>query len=169
MLWFDPSLQMYAAWDDTSWESQPLSYERTWINSFDSPRSKRSWEYAAQSDHSYSMERKYSKFETPPNDHYYQRRRCSEHRPRVRFVPDDEEDDERHHLDRPPVVDTLVIPNRASLTLEEKNAMWYNGHDIRRFFRNSRIAQDHVRAQTKCQCLQIRKCPTCRQLWRAMD
>jgi hypothetical protein len=53
--------------------------------------------------------------------------------------------------------------------LEQKRAMWYNGYDVRCFFREARKAQDRVRAQNGCRCLNIRKCSTCRPLWRAMD
>lgn len=150
MLWFDPSLQMHASGD--AWET--TFCERTSNDPFTPPRPKRSMEYAAHYAYYLHQQHKYTRAETPT-----QRRRPWGHRRRVRFVSDE---------DRPLVV-VIEIPNRTSLTPEQKNAMWYNGHDIRSFFRDARKAQDRVRAQNGCRCLQIRKCPTCRPLWRTMD
>ena len=162
MLWFDPSLQVHAAGD--SWESV---FDRTsqhhHHDAFAPPRSKRALEYAAHYHYAFSSfdPHKYTRYE--PLHHRTPQRR--HHHRRVRFSSSD--DDQEHS--QTPFVAIMEIPNRLTLTPEQKNAMWYNGHDIRSFFRDARKVQDQVRAQTGCRCLQIRKCPTCRPVWRAMD
>ncbi len=153
MLWFDPSLHMHAAGD--SWNAVSF-FDKTSHDAFLPPRSKRAWEYTAQYPYAFSSfdSHKYTRYETQS------RRR---HQRRVHFGPDE------HRLDGPPSVTVIEIPNRYSLSLEQKRAMWYNGYDVRCFFREARKAQDRVRAQNGCRCLNIRKCSTCRPLWRAMD
>lgn len=176
MLWFDPSLQMHAAGD--AWE-MPLSfYDKTTTVTNDlfapSARSKRAMEYAAhysfyhhhhQHHHPQQHHPKYTRYEMPMDDTPISRRE-KQHCRRVRFVPDNEL---LSDLDCRPMIHIVEIPNRFTLTPEQKRSMWYNGHDIRTFFKDARKAQDRVRALNGCRCLQIRKCPTCRHLWRMMD
>lgn len=157
MLWFDPSLQMHAAGD--TWESVSF-FDRTSHDAFVPPRSKRSLEFVAHYHYAFAFDHyKYTRYEETANQIHSRQR----HQRRVRFASDVDGE-----LDCPSAV-VIEIPNRSSFTPEQKNAMWYNGHDIRSFFRDARKAQDKVRAQTGCRCLQIRKCPTCRPLWRSMD